>query len=313
MGSVIRSKEKLIVNKEIPNKMLYQTEKINQTKKQIITLQNEQNKTLTNNHEILKECHNYYQQLYKKQNNCKLTQQQLLTNIPKLVATNQNKQLTKPIQKSELKQAIEQTENEKLPGIDGIPIEFYKTFYDLLETELLKLHNNILFREKEITNTMHQAIITLIPKKGDINKLKYWRPISLLCNDYKILTKILANRIKTILPEIISEEQICSIPTRTIFNNIFLIRDAIKINKEKNATFCILQIDQEKAFDKIYHNLLKETLQQLGFSELFLQFIKILYKNNTSYIINNGFLSSTINLERGLRQGCPLSLPLYVI
>ena len=160
---------------------------------------------------------------------------------------------------------------------------------------------------------MDQAIITLIPKKGDINKLKYWRPISLLCNDYKILTKILANGIKTILPEIISEEQTCSIPTRTIFNNIFLIRDAIKINKEKNTTFYILQIDQEKAFDKIDHNFLKETLQQLGFSELFLQFIKILYKNNTSYIINNGYLSSPINLERGLQQGCPLSLPLYVI
>ena len=239
MGSVIRSKEKLIVNKEIPNKMFYQTEKRNQTKKQIITLQNEQNKTLTNNHEILKECHNYYQQLYKKQNNCKLTQQQLLTNIPKLVATNQNKQLTKPIQKSELKQAIEQTENEKLPGIDGIPIEFYKTFYDLLETELLKLHNNILFREKEITNTMHQAIITLIPKKGDTNKLKYWQPISLLCNDYKILTKILANRIKNILPEIMSEEQTCSIPTRSIFNSIFLITDKIKTNKEKNTAFYI--------------------------------------------------------------------------
>ena len=77
MGTVIRSKEKLIVNEEIPNKFFYQTEKVKQTKKQIITLQNEQNKTLTNNHEILKECHNYYQQLYKKQNNCKLTQQQL--------------------------------------------------------------------------------------------------------------------------------------------------------------------------------------------------------------------------------------------
>ena len=295
MGSVIRSKEKLIVNEEIPNKFFYQTEKVKQTKKQIITLQNEQNKTLTNSHEILKECHNYYQQLYKKQNNCKLTQQQLLMNIPKLVTKNQNEQLTKAIQKNELKQAIEQTENEKSPGIDGILIEFYKTFYDLLETELIKLYNNILFCEKEITNTMHQAIITLIPKKGDINKLKYWRPISSLCNDYKILTKILANRIKTILPEIISGEQTCS-----IFNNIFLIRDTIKINKEKNTTLYILQIDQEKAFDKIDHNCLKETLQQLGFSELFLQFIKILDKNNTSYITNNGFLSSPINLERGL-------------
>ena len=92
-------------------------------------------------------------------------QQELLQNIPKIVTANQNNQLTKTIQKTELKQVIEQTENDKSPGIDGIPIEFYKTFYDLLQTDLLKLYNNILFEEKEITNTMHQAIVTLIPKK----------------------------------------------------------------------------------------------------------------------------------------------------
>ena len=104
----------------------------------------------------------------KKQKNCNLTQQELLENIPKLVTTNQNDQLTKPIQKNELKQAIEQTENEKFPGVDGILMEFYKTFYDLLETNLLTLYNNILFEEKEITNTMHQAIVTLIPKKDTL-------------------------------------------------------------------------------------------------------------------------------------------------
>ena len=179
-----------------------------------------------------------------------------------------------------MKQAIEQTENEKFPGVDGILMEFYKTFYDLLETNLLTLYNNILFEEKEITNTMHQAIVTLIPKKGHTNKLKYWRPISLLCNDYKILTKILANILKTILPDIISNEQTCSIPTRTIFNNIFLIRDLIKINKEKNTNFYILQIDQEKEFDNIDHDFLNKTLKQLGFSKLFLKFTQILYKNN---------------------------------
>ena len=80
-------------------------------------------------------------------------------------------------------------ENDKSPGIDGTPVEFYKTFYDTLENDLIQLYNNILFIEKSITNTMQKAIITLIPKKGDLNKLKYLRPISLLCTDYKILTK----------------------------------------------------------------------------------------------------------------------------
>ena len=53
--------------------------------------------------------------------------------------------------------------------------------------------------------------------KENLELLKYWRPISLLCTDYKILTKILANRLKQVLPDIISQEQNCSIPDRTIF------------------------------------------------------------------------------------------------
>ena len=54
-------------------------------------------------------------------------------------------------------------------------------------------------------------------------------------------------------------------------------------------------------------------MEKLGFSQKFINFIQILYKNNKSYIINNGYLSSPINLYRRLRQGCPLSLPLYVV
>ena len=160
---------------------------------------------------------------------------------------------------------------------------------------------------------MNQAIITLIPKKGKLNQLKYWRPISLLCLDYKILTKILANRLKQVLPNLISEEQNCSVPGRTIFNNLFLIRDAITLNKEKNTSFYILQIDQEKTFDKIDHDFLLKTMDKMRFSNIFINFIKILYKNNISTIINNGFLSAPVQLQRGLRQGCSLFLPLYVV
>ena len=145
----------------------------------------------------------------------------------------QNEQLRKSINKNELKQAIYQMQNDKSPGIDGIPVEFYKTFYETLENGLIQLDNNILFTEKSITNTMQQAIITLIPKKGDLNKLKYWRPISLLCIDCKILTKMLANRLKNVLPQIICMKQTCSIPDRIIFNNLFLIRDTIRLTKEK--------------------------------------------------------------------------------
>ena len=110
------------------------------------------------------------------------------------------------------------------------------------------------------TKTMQQAITTLIPKKGVLKKIIYWRPISLLCLDYKILTKILSNRLKTILPKITSQEQTCSIPKRIIFNNLFLTRDIVTLTKEKNTKLYILQIDQEKVFDKIDQDFLYKTM-----------------------------------------------------
>ena len=128
-------------------------------------------------------------------------------------------------------------ENDKSPCIDGIPIEFYKTVYHTIENDLLQIYNNILFYEQNITKTMHQGIITLIPKKRDLNQQKYWRPIFLLCVDYKILTKILSNRLKTILPHIILEEQNCYVPQRTIFNNLFLIKGTIKISKTNSIYY----------------------------------------------------------------------------
>ena len=135
------------------------------------------------------------------------TTSKLLENITQVLENEYNQELTKNINKNELKLAIQQIENDKSPGIDGIPIEFYKKFYQILEIYLLPLYNNLVFIEQKITKTMNQAITTLIPKKGNLELIKYWRPISLLCVECKILTKILANRLKKILPNVISEEQ----------------------------------------------------------------------------------------------------------
>ena len=203
-------------------------------------------------------------------------------------------------------------ENDKSPGIGGIPVEFYKEFYPIIKNDLKYIFKKVLFNLQTTPKTWNQAIITLIPKKTE-DELKYWRPISLLCTDYKILTKILSNGINKILPNIISIEQNCSVPQRTIFNNLFLIRDLIKYKTEENDNFYLVQIDQEKVFDKIDRPFLFKTMEKLGISRTFINFIEILYKQNTSTIINNGFLSGNVPMLRGLRQGCPLSLPLYVI
>ena len=300
------------MKKNLPN--IFTQEKQKQAKKNITTLIDEQGNTLQKNTDILNECKNFYQKLYTNHKTCSDMQKQLLQQIKPKITELQNQNLTKQIQITEIQQALQTMENGKSPGIDGIPIEFYKEFFELLKKDLQDIFNNVLFEQKTTPKTWNQAIISLIPKQTEkLNSLKYWRPISLLCTDYKILTKILANRLKQILPKIISQEQNCSIPQRTIFNNLFLIRDLIKYQKEKKNKFYLLQIDQEKAFDKIDRPFLFQTMEKLGFSIEYIKFIEILYKNNTSVMTNNGFLSEAVKMLRGLRQGCPLSLPLYVI
>ena len=86
-------------------------------------------------------------------------------------------------------------ENDKSPGIDGIPIEFYEIFYEFLEQDLLQLYNKKIYQNNKPSHYYFNS------KKGNLNKHKYWRPTSLLCLDYKILTKILANKLKKDSPD----------------------------------------------------------------------------------------------------------------
>ena len=123
-----------IINEETPNKCFYLQEQRKQAKKNVKQLQNEKNEIKKTNSEILKECGLFQEKLYSKQQNCEETQNEILNILSNSIQKEQNKQLTNFINKNELKQAMYQIENEKSPGIDGILVEFYKTFYDIVES-----------------------------------------------------------------------------------------------------------------------------------------------------------------------------------
>ena len=131
-------------------------------------------------------------------------------------------------------------------------------------------------------------------------KLKNWRPITLLTTDYKILTRALANRLKSVLHLIIHPNQTACIPNRTINDNASLICDAIHNANESNTPLALISIDQLKAFDRVSHSFLFQTLDCFGFDPVFTQWIKNLYNSVTSSVIVNGCLTAFINLDRGL-------------
>lgn len=110
-------------------------------------------------------------------------------------------------------------------------------------------------------------------KKGDLSLLKNWRPVALLCAEYKIVSKCLSNRLKEYLGLLVHKDQSYCVPDRSIVDNLFLIRDVLDICKLSDVNVGLLSLDQEKAFDRVDHQYLFKTMKAFGFGDVFLSWM----------------------------------------
>ncbi|MCI4382160.1 hypothetical protein PGIGA_G00260590 [Pangasianodon gigas] len=113
----------------------------------------------------------------------------------------------------ELYKALQGMELGKAPGMDGLPVDFYKSFWSELGEDLLKVLNDSLGGGL-LPLSCRRAVLTLLPKKGDLTDIKCWRPVSLLCSDYKLLSKVLANRLAEVMDQVIHPDQTYCVPGR---------------------------------------------------------------------------------------------------
>lgn len=151
-------------------------------------------------------------------------------------------------------------------------------------------------------------------KEGkDPTQCNSYRPISLLCVDYKILTSILAKRIQNCIKNVIKPDQTGFIQNRHGTNNVrkTLNLQSIAVKSKKNAM--LLSLDAEKAFDRVDWLFLEQTLIEMGFGEKFVEWFNILYKESKSRIRVNGQCSKFFGVERGVRQGDSLSPALFAL
>ena len=213
---------------------------------------------------------------------------------------------------AELKNAVYNSNRHKSPGSDGLPLEFYLTFFPDLQADFLLMANS-LPELGTLTATQRNAVITCIPKDGDLTSLANWRPISVLNADYKILSKIIAERVAKVLPQLIHHDQTCNIPSRKIQYNLSLIRDVIAYGTNATQSLCVLTVDQMKAFDKVSWSFLRKILTRFAFGPQVIRWIDLLYRDITSQMKVNGYVSPPFPLRQGVRQGCPLSPLLYAL
>ena len=285
-------------------------------KKAISRLVNDQNQTITDQKEILKEISDFYRNLYmqplRQFDKQAMIDELKKTDLP-LVDGAQKTNCDRAISENECLIALQSFSKNKSPGLDGLTPEFYLCFWDEIKSMFIRAHN-FSWKEGVLTNSQRQGMITVLPKPNkDHLKITNYRPITLLNVDYKIISKVINTRMQKTLSQLIHPDQNGFQKNRNINNNFRLTFDVIDYVNHRNIPGAILSLDIQKAFDSIDWLFVKGMLERYQFGVNLIKWVEILYTRPECYAINNGYISDIIKVKRGVRQGDPLSPTLFVL
>ena len=176
-------------------------------------------------------------------------------------------------------------------------IGFFKEFHD----------------QSRFVKSLNATFLVLIPKKQNVEDLKDLRPISLVGGLYKILSKVLANRIKRVMVRFISQSQSAFVEGRQILDAVLIANEVVDSILRRKESGLICKLDIEKAYDSISWEFVFQVMDRMGFGNRWMSWIKWCVSTASFSVLFNGSPAGFFQSSRGLRQGDPISPYLVVI
>jgi len=275
---------------------------------------------IKNNDEIISEPQrisehivSYYKNLFFSTNLFLQDQSLVEEVIPELIDETSNNLMTMIPSEDEVKNAVFNLNQKGAPGLDGFGACFFQTYWEIVKKDVYAAVLQF-FQSGWLPSNYNSNTLILIPKNPNAYSIDQYRPIALAIFKFKIITKVLADRLSQILPSIISKEQRGFIRSRNIKDCIALTSEAINVlDKRCSGGNLALKIDVSKAFDTLSWEFLIKILKGFGFHQTFCNWIiYILHSSNISISIN-GAQKGYFKCNRGVRQGDPLSPLLFCI
>ncbi|CAM8953600.1 unnamed protein product [Rhodiola kirilowii] len=252
---------------------------------------------------------NYFSMIFRRGASCDWSLKDLFSGSLSEV---QRSLLESEISEEEILAAVKDSDGNKAPGPDGFNVYFYKRFWPIVGGEVVAFIKEFCSNGR-LASGINKTFIALIPKTVNPQSFEDFRPISLVNSMYKILSKCLVKRLKSVLPQFISLNQSAFISDRNILDGIMIVNELIHVVKRERRSALVIKLDFRKAYDSVSWEFLRAIQESLGFGDKWILWMHECYSSASLSILVNGSPSKVLPMERGLRQGDPLSPFLFLL